>query len=511
MTTTSEAPPKAGSREWIGLAVIALPCLIYSMDLMVLNLAVPQLSEQLKPSASQLLWIIDIYGFFVAGSLIIMGNLGDRIGRRKLLMIGALAFGLASIFAAFATTAPMLIAARAVLGVAGATLAPSTLSLIRNMFHDPAERTTAIGIWVASYSIGGVVGPLFGGVLLEHFWWGSVFLVNVPIMVLLLVLAPILLPEFRDPAATRLDLLSAALSLVAVLAVIYGLKQFAEYGAGWRPVLSVLIGVVLALAFAHRQRQLADPLIDLTLFRNPAFSASLAVYMLGVLVAFGFFLFISQYLQLVLGMSPLEAGLWTAPSGLAFMLSSMLAPRFVRRLHPAYVMTGGLTVAAAACLMLSLIGTEHGFAWLVAGFVILSLGLAPVFTLATDFVVNAAPPERAGAAAAISETSAEVGGALGIALLGSIMTAIYRGGMTGAIPLGTPTDAAEAALGTLGGAVAVAGDLPAEAGAAMLATARLVFTDALATTAIISAAIAVVAAGLAVLMLRRASPAAHAS
>jgi MFS transporter, DHA2 family, multidrug resistance protein len=507
--TSSEAPGKAGPREWIGLAVIALPCVIYSMDLMVLNLAVPQLSEELKPSASQLLWIIDIYGFFVAGSLIIMGNLGDRIGRRKLLMIGALAFGAASVFAAFSTSAAMLIVARAVLGVAGATLAPSTLSLIRNMFHDPTERTTAIGIWVASYSIGGAVGPLFGGLLLEHFWWGSVFLVNVPIMILLLVLAPILLPEFRDPAATRLDIVSAALSLLAVLAVIYGLKQFAEYGSGLRPLLSVLIGIVLAYVFARRQRLLADPLIDLTLFRRPAFSASLTVYMLGVLVAFGFFLFISQYLQLVLGMRPLEAGLWTAPSGLAFMLSSMLAPRFVRKLHPAYVMAGGLAVAAVACLLLSLVGSSYGLAVVMSGFVILSLGLAPVFTLATDFVVTSAPPERAGAAAAISETSAEVGGALGIALLGSIMTAIYRGAMSAAIPLDTPPDAAEAALGTLGGAVAVAKDLPAEIGATLLASARLAFTGALATTAIISALIAVAAALLAILMLRRVEPVAH--
>ena len=507
--TTSEAPAKAGTREWIGLAVIALPCVIYSMDLMVLNLAVPQLSEDLKPSASQLLWIIDIYGFFVAGSLIIMGNLGDRIGRRKLLMIGALAFGLASIFAAFASSANMLILARAVLGIAGATLAPSTLSLIRNMFHDPAQRTTAIGVWVASYSIGGAIGPLVGGLLLEHFWWGSVFLINVPIMILLLVVAPVLLPEFRDPSATKLDLLSAVLSLIAVLAVIFGLKQIAEHGMGWRPLVSVAIGVVLAYVFARRQLGLKDPLIDLSLFRRRAFSASLAVYMLGALVAFGFFLFIAQYLQLVLGLSPLVAGLWTAPSGLAFMLSSMLAPRFVRKVHPAYVVAGGLAVAAIACLMLSLVGTTYGFFWLVGGFIILSLGLAPVFTLATDFVITAAPPERAGAAAAISETSAEVGGALGIALLGSIMTAIYRSAMSGAIPADTPPEAAEAALGTLGGAVAVAGELPAEIGSIILTTARLVFTGALTTTALISAAIALAGAVIAALMLRRVAPAPH--
>lgn len=507
--TTTEMPAKASKREWIGLAVLALPCLIYSMDLTVLNLAVPQLSEQLKPSASQLLWIIDIYGFFVAGSLIVMGNLGDRIGRRKLLMIGAAAFGLASIFAAFASDAVTLIAARAVLGIAGATLAPSTLSLIRNMFHDPRERTTAIGVWIASFSVGGAIGPLFGGVLLEHFWWGSVFLVNVPVMILLLVVAPLLLPEFRDETSMPLDIASAAMSLIAVLALIYGLKQFAEHGMGWQPVLSVVIGTVVAIVFARRQTQLAHPLIDLTLFRKPAFSASLTVYMLGVLVAFGFFLFISQYLQLVLGMGPLEASLWMLPSGLSFILGSMLAPKIVRSFHPAYVMAGGLAIAGLACLMLTQIGSSHGLGILIASFVLMSLGLAPAFTLTTDLVVNAAPPERAGAAAAISETGAEFGGALGIAVLGSIMTAIYRSAMSKVIPADLPHEAAEAARSTLGGAVAVSAELPAEVGAIILAAARAAFTSALVTTAVICAGVALAAALLAAFMLRRVEPAAH--
>ena len=229
MSTTLDTP-KATRREWIGLAVIALPCLLYSMDLTVLNLAVPHLSADLRPSSSQLLWIVDIYGFLIAGSLITMGTLGDRIGRRRLLLIGAVVFGMASVLTAFSTSAEMLIAARALLGVASATLAPSTLSLIRNMFLDPRQRTIAIGVWIASFSAGGAIGPLFGGLMLEHFWWGSVFLVNVPVMLLLLALGPVLLPEFRDPNAGRLDLPSAALSLVAVLAAIYGIKQIAEGG-----------------------------------------------------------------------------------------------------------------------------------------------------------------------------------------------------------------------------------------------------------------------------------------
>src|SRR3990170_1904108 len=202
----SEAPPRAGRREWVGLAVIALACVLYVMDLTVLHLAVPAVSRDLRPSSAQLLWIIDIYGFLVAGSLITMGTLGDRIGRRRLLMIGAAAFGVASILAALSTSAEMLIATRALLGIAGATLAPSTLSLIRNMFLDPRQRTVAIGVWVTSYAVGGAIGPLLGGVMLEFFWWGSVFLLAVPVMGLLLVLGPVLLPEFRDPQSSRLDL-----------------------------------------------------------------------------------------------------------------------------------------------------------------------------------------------------------------------------------------------------------------------------------------------------------------
>ena len=227
MTATA---PKATRRDWLGLAVIALPCLLYSMDLTVLNLAIPQLSVDLKPSAAQLLWIVDIYGFMVAGSLITMGTLGDRIGRRKLLLIGAAAFGLASVLAAFSTSAEMLIATRALLGIAGATLAPSTLSLIRNMFLDPKERSFAIGIWIASFSAGGAIGPLVGGLLLEHYWWGSVFLVGVPVMILLLMLGPFLLPEFKAPNAGRVDLASAeakggAIPTVASPIVMDGVRQ----------------------------------------------------------------------------------------------------------------------------------------------------------------------------------------------------------------------------------------------------------------------------------------------
>jgi len=495
--------PKATRRDWIGLGVIALPCLLYSMDLTVLNLAVPRLSADLQPTSAQLLWIIDIYGFLVAGSLITMGTLGDRIGRRRLLMIGAAAFGAASVVAAFSTSAEMLIATRALLGIAGATLAPSTLSLIRNMFLDPHQRTVAIGVWVTSYSVGGAIGPLIGGVMLQYFWWGSVFLIGVPVMLLLLIVGPVLLPEFRDPKAGRLDLTSAALSLAAVLSVIYGLKRVAEGGAGlWAPV-TILAGLALGAAFVKRQRRLANPLIDLRLFRIPAFSASLSLYLLATLVAFGAYIFIAQYLQLVLDLSPLQAGLATVPSMLAFVAGSMLVPWIARRVPPATTMAGGLVLAAVGFAMLTQMSGTSGLPVLIAGTVIYSLGISPVVILATDLIVGSAPVEGAGAASAISETSSELGGALGIAILGSIGVAVYRAAMADGVPEGVPPDVAETAKATLGGALAVAKQLPHDLGAELLGTARGAFVRAFALTAALSAAVALLMAPVAAIMLRR--------
>ena len=484
--------------------MIALPCVLYSMDLTVLNLAVPALSADLQPSSSQLLWIIDIYGFLVAGSLITMGTLGDRFGRRRLLLIGAAAFGIGSVLAAFSTSAEMLIATRALLGVAGATLAPSTLSLIRSMFRDPAQRTVAIGIWVSSYSAGAAIGPLVGGMLLEHFWWGSVFLLSVPVMVLLLVLGPKLLPEFRDPEAGRLDLISAGLSLASVLPVIYGLKRMAQDGLEWRPVLFIAVGILAGIVFVRRQRTLIMPLLDLQLFRAPAFCAALATYTLGTFVTFGAFVFIAQYLQLVLGLSPLQAGLWTVPFAVAFIVGSTLTPPIARRVRPAFVLAAGLALAAVGFGMLTQVEGTSGLALLVTGFVVFSLGLAPVFTLATDLIVGSAPPERAGAASALSETGSEFGGALGIAVLGSIGTAVYRSEMTSAAPSGIPPDAIEAARDTLGAALAVAEQLPGRLGAGLADTAREAFAMSLQITSAIAAVLAIVTAFGAVLLLRRA-------
>jgi DHA2 family multidrug resistance protein-like MFS transporter len=488
-------PPRAGRREWIGLAVIALPCLLYSMDLTVLFLAVPELSADLEPSSSQLLWISDIYGFLLAGLLITMGTLGDRVGRRRLLMIGAAAFGAASVLAAFSTTAEMLIASRALLGVAAATLAPSTLSLIRNMFLDDRQRTTAIAVWVTSFSAGAAIGPIAGGALLEFFWWGSVFLLAVPVMALLLVVGPRLLPEFRDPDAGRLDLLSAAQSLVAVLAVIFGIKRIAEGGLETAAVASILLGLAVGAVFIRRQRRLEEPLVDLRLFRTPAFSAALGMNTAALLVVFGGEFLIAQYLQLVLGLSPLEAGLWTLPSAAGFIVGSMLAPAVVRRVRPGLVVAGGLALAAAGFVLLTRVDGASGLGVVVAGSVLLALGASPVVTLSTDLIVGAAPPERAGVASGLSETGAELGGALGIAILGSIGAAVYRREVADEVPEGVPADAADAARDTLGGALGAAEELPGR----LLDAATDAFAQGFQMAAAVSA---VLMAGLAAVALR---------
>lgn len=489
--------PRATRREWIGLCVLALPCVLYSMDLTVLNLAVPKLAAQLRPGSMQLLWILDVHGFVLAGTLVPMGTLGDRIGRRRLLLSGAAAFGVASALAAFATSAGMLIAARAILGLAAATLAPSSLSLIRGMFRNPAERTVAVGVWIASFSAGTAIGPLAGGFLLERFWWGSVFLAGTPVMLLLLVLGPFLLPEFRDPHPGPLDPISAALSLVAIFAAVYGLERMVEGGAPLLPALSVCAGAGTGFVFVRRQARLPHPLVDLRLFRAPAFNAALATYALSAFVGLGIFVFTSQYLQWVLGFSPLRAGLFTAPSALALIAGSLLTPIVARRVRPRVVVAAALAVAAAGFALLGRLQAGSSLALFVAGEVVDSLGLAAVFTLAADLIVGSAPADRAGAAAALSETGSELGGALGIAVLGSIFAVVYRAGMARA-----GSDAAIAG-DTLGAALRIAKDLPGPAGAALLHAAREAFVSSLRVVCGIAAIISLGMSTVALLFLGR--------
>lgn len=486
---------RATPQEWWGLAILALPCILYSMDFTVLNLAVPHLTAALQPSSTELLWIIDIYGFLLAGALITMGVLGDKIGRRKLLLIGATIFGLASIITAFSTSAEMLVAARALLGLAAATLAPSTLSLIRNMFLDPKQRSIAIGIWVASFSTGAAIGPLVGGALLTHFWWGSVFLVAVPVMILLLLVGPRLLPEFRDENAEKIDLTSAALSLVSILSMIFGVKQWAVEGLTLGAAIALLGGIALAVTFIRRQRTLPVPFVDLKLFRSSAFSSMFVVYLLVFLVNFSAFFYISQYLQLILGLSPLSAGLWTLPWAGSFIVGSMIGPAVARHIRPTYVVAVGLLVSALGFAALTQV-TGQGDLWLVVlSSAVFPLGLAPSIALITDLIIGSAPPKRAGMASGLSETGSELGGALGIALIGSVATFLYRQELS-SFAEKLPHDVAETALDTFGGALTVANDLAAPLRDGLVNAAAEAFTDAAALAFMLCAAGALVAAVL---------------
>ncbi|MBN6041144.1 MFS transporter [Amycolatopsis sp. 195334CR] len=412
----------AGPREWLGLAVLVLPTALLSMDATVLYLALPSLAAELAPSPSQLLWISDAYGFLVAGFLVTMGTLGDRIGRRRLLLIGAAAFLLTSVLAAYAPTAELLILARALLGIAGATLMPSTLALIGSMFRDPRQRGAAIGLWSAGLSGGVALGPVAGGLLLEWFWWGSVFLLAVPVMVLLLLTGPFLLPEHRDPEPGKLDLASVALSLATVLPIVYGIKHLAEGGSVLPGGIALVLGGGAGVVFMRRQRRLSVPLIDLRLFSARSFRTALVVLLGALASVAGVYLFAALYLQQEAALSPIEAGLWLVPSAVAMVLTSVAAPALTRRLPVHRLLAWSLVVAALGFLVLV---WTSGTAALVAGLVLIYLGMGPVMALSTDTVVSAAPPDRAGAASALSETSVEFGLALGVAVLGSIGTFVH--------------------------------------------------------------------------------------
>ena len=504
--TTMTGHQRAGTREWVGLGVLALACLLYVMDLTVLHLAVPAISADLRPSSAQLLWIIDVYGFLVAGALVTMGTLGDRIGRRRLLLVGAAAFGVLSVVAAFSVSAEMLIVCRALLGIAGATLAPSTLSLIFHMFQDPKQRSIAIGVWIGAFSAGSAIGPVLGGLMLEFFWWGSVFLLAIPVMTALLILGPRVLPEYRDPEPGRLDLTSAAMSITAVLACIYGLKDMAQSGVSASALAAIAAGLTVAVLWVRRQQRLEHPMIDVRLFKIRAFDTALAVNFLAIFVAVGYFLFVAQYLQLVAGLSPLEAGLWSLPSAIAFVVGSQLAPRVVDRLGAARMISGGLALSAVGLVLLAQVGVTDSLTMLIVSSVVISLGLAPVFGLTTELIVGSAPPERAGAASGISETSAELGGALGIAFLGSIGVALYRSRVADQLPAGVPPEAAAAANDTLGAAVAATSELSDGAAATLLDVTRDAFVAGMQTSAWIAAVMAAVIAAVALRTLRQHEP-----
>ncbi|MGW1428767.1 MFS transporter [Streptomyces sp. NPDC002431] len=487
--TTAAQGPLAGRREWTAFVVLMLPLLLVSMDISVLFFAIPSIDRDLAPSATQQLWIFDVYAFALAGLLITMGSLGDRIGRRKLLLLGAVAFGTASAGAAYADSPEMLIAARALLGIGGATLMPSTMGLVRNMFRDEQQRTRAVGIWSGAMAGGVALGSVLSGVMLQHFWWGSVFLINVPAMLLLLVLVPLLVPEFKDPNPGRFDLLSVPLSLGSVLPVIYGVKETAAHGFDPRNTLIAAAGLVVGWFFVRRQRVRRDAMISRELFRDRNFSAGIGLNAMAAFAMMGSSFFTTQYLQSVLGMGTLEAALWSLAPSLAVGVAAPTATAVSQRAGRARVVCAGFVVAAAGFALLALTGTDTLWLLLV-GCAVMSSGIVTVMALVSDLALSTAPPEKASSAASLLETGQEFGGAMGMALLGAVSTAIYTADMPGSAP--------ESARKTLAGAVAT-GD------GSLIAAGREAFVHSMHSASVAGSVLLLAGAVLAATVLRRAA------
>ncbi|MFI0454433.1 MFS transporter [Actinomadura sp. 6N118] len=473
------------NRAWLGAALLMLPTLLVAMDTTALLLALPRLSADLGATGVQQLWISDGYGFLVAGMVITMGTLADRIGRRRLLIVGAAAFAVLSVVAAFATNPLMLIVARALLGVAGATLAPSTLALLTNMFRDERQRGKAIAIWATCQFAGGALGPVLAGLLLQHFWWGSVFLAAVPAMALLVLAGPVLLPEFRSDQAGRLDPASVGLSLAAVLLMVYGIKQLTVENARAVPAVALIVGAAIGVLFVRRQLRLETPLLDLRLFRSRPFTAILVALVFAGIAMAGTGLLVTQYLQSVLGFSPVASAMLFAPMGLGVAAGTMAAPALARRMKQTTAIAGGLAGSALGSLLLVGAGGTGTLPLVMIGIAVLALGTGPLFALGTGLVVGSVPPERAGSAASMSETGNYFGGSLGFALLGVVAAVVYRSRMDGTSD-------------SLPAAVAASRHLPADQGAQLLHTAREAFTTSLHVTGVVAA---VIFAGLAVLIL----------
>ncbi|MFF3673201.1 MFS transporter [Streptomyces sp. NPDC002120] len=496
MTNPAATARLAGRREWTAFTVLLLPLLLVSMDVSVLYFAIPAITDQLAPSATQQLWIFDSYGFALSGLLITMGSLGDRIGRRKLLLIGATAFGIASVGAGYATSADMLIACRVLLGIGGATLMPSTLALVRNLFQDDKQRGKAIAIWSGAMTGGIALGSVLSGVMLNHFWWGSVFLINVPAMLLLLLLVPVLVPEFKDPAPGRFDLLSVPLSMAAVLPVVYGLKEIATEGFEPLYLGCLAVGLAFAYVFVRRQRTRDDAMISRALFRGRGFGAGIALNTLSAFAVMGSAYFTTQYLQSVLGMGTLEAALWSLAPSVVIGAAAPVSAALAQKVDRGYVIAGGFVLAAAGFILFSLADTDS--LWLVlTGAGVLSSGVVAVMSLVSDMALAAAPAEKAGSAASLLETGTEFGGALGMAVLGSLGTAVYRSDLA---------DSEPAVRETLGGAVATAHRIGGEAGDQVLALAREAFVHGMQYAAWGGAALLLGAAVLAAALMRGIEP-----
>ncbi|WP_040742556.1 MFS transporter [Nocardia tenerifensis] len=503
----TDVKPLAGRKEWLALGALTLPPLVIAMDLTVLFFAVPSIAADLKPTSVEQLWMIDIYGFVLAGMLITMGALGDLIGRRKLLLIGSIVFGLASAGAAFATSPEMLIAARAVQGLAGATLMPSALALVRSLFHDDKQRRSAIAVWSTGVAAGTGIGPVISGLLLDNFWWGSIFLVNVPIIVALLVLVVALVPEFKVPRhlVGKFDPLSSLLSLAAVLTVIWGVKEWATQGFSPVRVGSIAIGLVLGAIFLLRQRRLANPMIDSKLFAYRGFAPVLVLSLLAFFCVLGFGLFSTQYLLEVVGKRPLVAGLWMLVVPVVTGMMAPLAAGLVNKIRPAYVVAGAFLLIAVGFAVMTQLPSDGNLALVLVGIAAIGGGSGAILVLLTDLIVGIAPPERTGSVYGLQRTFQELGGATGIALFGSIGAAIYTREFDDHLAAGLNATLPPAVHETVGAATAVGGQLPPPEGPELLDVAREAFTTSLHTSATVGIGVAVLAALFAAWRLRHIS------
>ncbi len=471
---------------------MCLAIFLVAVDGTVLSLATPSIVRDLQPTATQVLWIGDIYSFVLAGLLITMGNLGDRWGRKRMLLIGGSLFAVLSVFAAYAQNAETLILMRALLGVAGATLMPSTLALMRSTFTDDAERSFAVGVWSAMGAAGAAAGPLFGGILLQHFWWGSVFLVNVPIMALVLIIGIPTLRESWDPEPGPLDLLSVALSMIGILGLVYAIKESAVHGVEPAYAITGLVGAVALVWFIRRQRRLEHPLLDVRLFGNGAFTGAVLGMLLSVFGLAGALFFFSQFLQFVLKLEPLQAGLFELPATLAALVAALLAGRVMRRFGRGPVTSIGLIAIGAGMAAVALLLDNPQFILFVVPLILIGAGDGVALTIASDTVLAVAPKDRAGAASAVSETGYELGTALGIALLGSILTAVYQA--TLALPSAVPDTVADAAKESPGEAFEAVSSLPADVAANVTDLVESAFTDALTVTTLSGAVVLFVGA-----------------
>lgn len=503
-TKPKSAADMSHRRQWAALAVLMLPVLLISVDNTVLSFALPIITEDLGPSATMQLWIADIYALVLAALLVTMGSLSDRFGRRRMLIIGAIGFGVVSAFAAFATTPEQLFAARAALGLFGAMLMPATLSLLRNIFIDPMRRRKAIAIWATGFAAGNSLGPIMGGALLEHFHWGSIFFIAVPILLPLVLLYRFLLPESKDPNPGRIDLASAALSFVGMFLVVWSIKTLAHDGVtGW-PIGAGVAGAAIIAWFILRQLHAETPLLDVRLFKRMPFTASVLANFLSVVSLIGFLFFISQHLQLVLGLSPMNAGLVLLPGAVLSAIAGIGVVSLSKRFAPKWLMVTGLLLLALGFLCLFLFRGDLTVAAILLAFGLIEIGVGMSQTLSNDTIIGSVPAAKAGAASAISETAYELGAVVGTALLGTMITAFYRANMV--VPAGLSPDQASLAGETLPGAAAVAQELPATAGASLMELAGHAFDSGLGWLAMASVVLSLGAAAIVVIGFRERAP-----